>query len=90
MSYGLHDLVGNSGVALILVSYLLMQTGRLDARGLRYSLANAVGAGLVVISLGVDFNLSAFIVEAFWALISVYGVSRALRERRVTSSTPMQ
>lgn len=90
MSYGVHDLVGNAGVGLILVTYLLLQTGRLDARGLSYSLANALGAGLVVVSLVVDFNLSAFIVEAFWVLISLYGIARALRERRVSSSPPTQ
>jgi hypothetical protein len=88
MSYGVHDLLGNAGVGLILLTYLLMQTGRLDARGLRYSLANAVGASLVVLSLSVDFNLSAFIVEAFWVLISLYGIARALRQRRVTPSPP--
>ena len=88
MSYGIHDLIGNAGVAMILVSYLLMQTGRLDARGLGYSTINAAGAALIVVSLSVDFNLSAFVVESFWALISTYGMARALRERRIRSSPP--
>lgn len=88
MSYGIHDLIGNIGVAIILLAYLLVQTGRLDARGLGYSVVNAAGAGLIVISLAVDFNLSAFIVEASWTMISLYGIARALRERRVTSSPP--
>ena len=80
--YHWHDFVGNLGVAAIIVSYLLMQIGRLDARGLLYSAVNAAGASLVLISLVVEFNLSAFIVEFFWALISLFGMARVFRSRR--------
>ena len=85
MSYGWHDLAGNIGVALILGAYLLVQLGRLDARGLAGTVTNAIGAGLVVLSLTVDFNLSAFVVETAWCAISLFGAARALRRRRVTS-----
>ena len=85
MSYGWHDLAGNIGVALILGAYLLVQLGRLDARSLAGTLVNAFGAGLVVLSLTVDFNLSAFVVEAAWCAISLFGAARALRAGRVTS-----
>ena len=88
MSYGVHDLLGNVGVAMILIAYMLVQLGRLDARGLVASLVNAAGAGLVVLSLSVDFNLSAFVVETMWCLISLFGVARALGARRVRSSPP--
>lgn len=88
MSYGAYDVIGNAGVAMILIAYLLVQLDRLDARGVAYSLVNAVGASLVVVSLVVDFNLSAFIVEVFWALISLYGLVRSLRARRISSSPP--
>ena len=90
MTYGLHDLVGNIGVALILLAYLMLLTGRIEAPSIRYSVVNAVGAGLIVASLTVDFNLSAFIVEAAWATISLYGIARALRARRISSSPPTQ
>jgi hypothetical protein len=85
MSYGVHDLLGNAGVAMILLAYMLVQAGKLDARGLTATLVNALGAGLVVVSLTVDFNLSAFVVETMWCLISLFGAARALRERRVRS-----
>ena len=85
MNYGVHDLLGNLGVALILIAYLLVQLGRLDARGLTASVVNALGAGLVVVSLSVDFNLSAFVVETAWCLISLFGAARALHARRVRS-----
>ena len=81
MTYSWHDLVGNLGVATIVGSYLLMQLDRLDARGLAFSVANGVGAALVLLSLTVQFNLSAFLMEAFWLLISLLGVARVLRGR---------
>ncbi|MDH4013995.1 MAG: hypothetical protein C0629_10690 [Chromatiales bacterium] len=75
-----HNLVGMVGVTLILVSYLLLQTGRMQASEPRYSLANAAGAALVLISLMYEFNLSAAIIESFWLLISLLGLWRALRQ----------
>ena len=85
MTYGWHDLAGNVGVALILITYLLVQLGRLDVRGVGATLVNALGAGLVVLSLTVDFNLSAFVVESAWCAISLFSCMRALRARRVTA-----
>ncbi len=82
MTYGWHDLIGNLGVLLILLSYLLLQLGRVRPDGLRFSLANGVGALLILISLVQEFNLSAFLIEAAWFLISAGGVLRyALRRR---------
>ena len=82
MSYELHDVIGNMGVALILVSYLLVQIGRASATGVRYIVANALGALLILYSLWYDFNLSAFIIEIAWLVISLVGLGRFLRERR--------
>lgn len=82
MSYQLHDFVGNFGVALILVSYLLVQIGRASATGIRYLVANGTGALLVLYSLWFDFNLSAFIIEITWLMISLVGLVRVLQIRR--------
>jgi hypothetical protein len=82
MSYSLSDFIGNVGVALIILAYLGLQLGRLEVHNLTYSLANAVGAVLVIVSLLFDFNLSAFIIEAFWVVISLIGVWRWRRDRR--------
>lgn len=82
MTYGWHDLIGNLGVLLILLSYLLLQLGRVRPDGLRFSLANGAGALLILISLIQEFNLSAFLIEAAWLFISAGGVLRyALRRR---------
>jgi hypothetical protein len=81
MKYGLLDFVGNIGVVIMIVAYLLLQLNRLDSNSLAYSLLNAFGAGLVILSLSVNFNLSAFIMEVFWVLISLIGIYRYLRTR---------
>ena len=75
MHYGLLDFVGNIGVLVLMVAYLLLQLGKLK-HGLVYSVVNAVGASFVVLSLLTNFNLSAFLMEAFWVLISVIGIVR--------------
>jgi hypothetical protein len=79
MKFGFADLVGGVGVAILIVTYLLQQLGRLESSRLLYSVLNAVGAGLIAFSLIFNFNLSAFIIELFWILISLVGIYRTLR-----------
>ena len=79
MKYGLVDFVGIIGVGIIVVTYLFLQLGRLRSEALAYSLMNAIGASLIVLSLLVNFNLSALLMEVFWVLISLLGVYRYFR-----------
>lgn len=83
MSYELHDFFGNLGVVLILASYLLVQLRRLEATGVAYLVTNSLGALLILYSLFFDFNLSAFVIEVVWLLISLLGIARIFLERRV-------
>lgn len=68
--------IGTIGVAVILSSYFLLQTGRFHPSQLRYSVGNLIGSGMILISLFHDFNLPSFIVEAAWVGISVVGIGR--------------
>jgi len=74
--------IGMIGVAIILVTYFLLQTDRIQARELRYSILNAVGSGCILLSLTVDFNLPSFIIEISWVFISLMGIFRWWRESR--------
>lgn len=76
-----HDIVGIAGVALIAGSYLLLQLERIESRDPMYPAMNALGAGLVLVSLVFDFNLSAFVIESFWIVISLIGLYRSVRGR---------
>lgn len=81
MDYSWFDLVGNVGVLLMVIAYLLLQLEKLSGSAQSYLLLNAVGAVMVMISLMFRFNLSAFLMEAFWLLISLYGLAKPLFER---------
>jgi len=75
MNYGWLDFIGNIGVLLMMVAYLLLQLNKLS-NGLLYSVVKSLGASLVIISLLNNFNFSAFLMEAFWVLISIIGIFR--------------
>ena len=82
MDYSWFDLVGNVGVLLMVIAYLLLQLEKMSSSALSYLLLNAMGAILVIISLVFRFNLSAFLMEGFWLLISLYGLAKPLFSRR--------
>ena len=82
MKFGWHDLLGIIGVVLILATYMLLQLGKQSATSFLYSATNGLGASLILVSLIYDFNLSAFIIEAFWLLISLYGIVRYFSRNR--------
>ena len=71
--------IGLLGIVFIIGPYLLLQIGYLSNDCLLYPILNVVGALLLIISLLFEFNLSAFIVECFWAIISIIGVIRCIR-----------
>jgi hypothetical protein len=76
MSFDLewHDLLGIAGFLCIIGSYFWLQIGRTTGQTRAYSLVNASGAALVLVSLYHDFNLSAVLVEIFWLVISLLGL----------------
>ncbi|MDB5418224.1 MAG: conserved hypothetical rane spanning protein [Phenylobacterium sp.] len=70
------DAAGLGGVLVILVAYAGATTGRLDPKRAAALVANLVGAGLILLSLARDFNLSAVAMEGAWALVSLIGLAR--------------
>ena len=87
MTYGFLDLVGLVGAAVLMIAYSMLQLNKLNSAGLAYSLLNAIGASLIIVSLLVNFNLSAFIMEVFWVLISFVGIYRYFRMKSLRSET---
>ena len=76
-----YDWSGLLGVSTILLAYFLLQAGRLRGDALGYQLMNAFGAFALLISLLYAFNLSAFVMEAAWLVVSIYGIARGRRKR---------
>jgi hypothetical protein len=81
MDFHLFDLTGFIGVLLIVIAYLFLQLDKLPSSSPSYSVLNAAGALLIILSLTFKFNLSAFIVEVFWLLISLFGLTKSLLSR---------
>lgn len=77
------DIVGLLGVGLTLLAYLALQARRMKGDGLIYPLLNLIGAGAILASLVYDehTNLSAFVIESAWCIISIYGIYLATREK---------
>jgi len=82
MPFAWYDIIGSIGVGTIILTYILLQTGRIRSESLIYSLLNGFGAGLIAFSLLYSFNFAAFIVEVLWVLISIYGVVKYLLKDR--------
>jgi hypothetical protein len=68
------DILGNIGIVCFLGAYFLLQNGKITPTGLPYLGANLAGSILLMISLLFHWNLPAFLLEAAWALISIYGI----------------
>jgi hypothetical protein len=78
----LFDLAGFIGVLLVVIAYLLLQLDRLPSSSLRFSLLNAAGSLLIIVSLVFKFNASAFLIEVFWFLISLLGLVKWFISRK--------
>lgn len=81
MGFTWYDILGTIGVAIIILTYVLLQVERVRSDQLIYSLLNAIGALLILLSLYFNFNLPAFFVEFFWLLISLFGIGKYLVRR---------
>ena len=82
MNFNLFDVAGFVGVFLIVIAYLLLQLDKLPSSSLSFSLMNAAGSLLIVLSLLFKFNMSAFLIEVFWFLISLLGLAKWLISRK--------
>jgi hypothetical protein len=76
------DGLGVFGVFLILIAYTGATMGKLDPKKLLALLLNLVGASLILLSMTEAFNLSAFLMEAAWAVVAAIGVFRVLLARK--------
>ena len=76
-----YDVVGLGGTLSILLAFVLLQTRRLSGTGLVYQLLNLFGAAGILVSMFGTFNLSVFLLELAWVIVSLYGIVRSLRER---------
>lgn len=82
----LPDLIGLTGVALLIITYALLQLDKIDPKGFWYSFNNLLVAILVTVSLIYTPNLASIVIEIFWFLISLYGVVMFFKRKDLTKT----
>lgn len=81
------NIIGISGVLMVLLAYCLLQMNKLNQTSISYSLLNFIGSGFILISLYFSWNLASGIIEIAWFLISLFGLTKAIYFRREIRST---
>jgi hypothetical protein len=71
----LADLAGFAGTIAILAAFARQTLGN-RAPDMAYNLGNLAGASLLALSLSINFNLPALLLEIAWAAIALVGVVR--------------
>ena len=74
------DVIGLTGSALFIGAFAYANLSK-NLNKLGFNLANLVGSILLLISLAVNFNLAAFVLETAWGLIAAAGLVMAVRAR---------
>jgi len=72
----IYTFCGLIGDVCIVGSYFLLQLDRMQPHDRSYLYLNLVGTMGVTISLMDSWNLPAFVIEFFWAIITLYGLFR--------------
>lgn len=75
------DIIGIIGSAIFISAFAYANIAKAMNKIL-FNAANLVGAILLLISLSVNFNLAAFILEVAWGCIALIGLIMAVRRRK--------
>ncbi len=85
MPLDLNDWVGLSGVAILLLAYLLNLTNKLNQKSLTYILMNVVGAGLACLASYLINYFPFVILEGVWIFVSLIALIKYIQQRNSQS-----
>jgi hypothetical protein len=77
----IYTVVGFAGMACIIAAYAYLTFDQAPNPFVLHG-TNLAGAALLTVSLLVHTNLPSLVLEGFWAAIAIYGLVKALRQRR--------
>jgi len=77
--------IGFAGMAFVVIAYLFLQINKYTIKSIQYQLLNLIGAILLLISLCVHFNFGSFVIEIFWIIITIYGISKNIKEKKTNT-----
>jgi len=86
MNLAWYDFVGLAGVGFVLVSFFLLQAGKLLGDSIGYQLANLFGAVFILVSIvasprPLSEAISPTIMQLAWIAISLFGLWRGIKAR---------
>ncbi len=73
------DIIGICGSVLFIGAFIYANMAQ-ALNKLLFNALNLIGAVLLLISLSVNFNLAAVVLEVAWGIIALIGLIRALRK----------
>ena len=79
----MYQWIGFAGALFIVWAYLILQMGKCTIDSMQYQVINLVGAILLIISLFVHFNFGSFMIEIFWIGITLYGIYKILKKKKI-------
>jgi len=74
-----NDIIGITGVALILIAYFLNTEKLIRVNGKLFYVMNTVGASLACYASYLISYWPFVILEGTWTLVSIYGLMRTMR-----------
>jgi hypothetical protein len=72
------DIIGLIGSVLFIGAFIYANMSP-SMNKILFNIFNLIGAVFLLISLSVNFNLAAFVLEAAWMMIAIFGLVSALR-----------
>jgi len=72
---------GVVGVGLVLLAYAGIHFDWFDPKKAPALLMNLIGSVLILVSMVRAFNLSAFLMEASWAAMALFGLAKLILRR---------
>ncbi len=81
MDFNFNDLLGFTGVAILLAAYLFNLLGKISKEGYWYIIMNAVGGGLACLASYLINYLPFVLLEGTWALVSLFALVRLLAKK---------
>lgn len=80
MQLNLNDWIGFTGVAILLLAFLLNLLKKISSNSLPYIIMNIVGAGLACLASWLIHYIPFVILEASWTLVSVIALVNYFRK----------
>ncbi len=78
------DMVGSTGVALLLGAFALNLVGRLERTSVGYMTLNAVGAGLAALASWMIGYMPFVVLEGTWCIVSIVAIGVWVRNVNLT------